>query len=144
MENLDLFDDSALTTAAYISKIESGFFYNDTSNPNNKTFVKHCDSKSIKGVDRSSIAESLLVYENSQTFINYPIPHTKLLPPKKTNTTVPTNNCRNPAPSQPVTKHSHIPLGHKRSAREVVAAIFRDRNFLIFLFSFRGQLLVGF
>ena len=29
-----------------------------------------------------------------------------------------------PVPSQPVTKHSHIPLGHNRSAREVVVASF--------------------
>ena len=55
----------------YISKVASGYFDNDTSNPNNKTFVKHGDSKLIKGVDRSYIAGSLLVYGDSQTFLNY-------------------------------------------------------------------------
>ena len=32
------------------------------------------------------------------------------------------NDFRNLVPSQPVTKHSHIPLVHKRSASKVVVA----------------------
>ena len=79
MENLDLFNnvrplsaieyESVLVKAEYIRKLESGFFDNDASNPMNKIFVKHGDSKLIKGVDRSFIDGSLLVYENCQTFL---------------------------------------------------------------------------
>ena len=29
-------------------------------------------------------------------------------------------DCRYPVPNQPVSKHSHIPLGHKRIASKVV------------------------
>ena len=39
------------------------------------------------------------------------------------------NDCRYPIPSQPVTKHSHIPLVHKRSAGEVVVAAFEKTVF---------------
>ena len=48
MEILDLFNGSAFITTDYIKKVASGYFGNDTSNPKNKTFVKHCDSKLIK------------------------------------------------------------------------------------------------
>ena len=43
----------------------------------------------------------------------FPIPHTKLVPPKNPNKMVNKNDFRYPVPSQPVTKHSHIPLVHK-------------------------------
>ena len=43
------------------------------------------------------------------------------------------NECRYPVPSQPVAKHSNIPLGHKRSAREVVVASFLK---ILFFFLF--------
>ena len=52
----------------------------------------------------------------------FPIPHTKLVPPKNPNKKVSKNYCRNPVPSQPVTKHSHRPLVHKRSASKVIVA----------------------
>ena len=39
------------------------------------------------------------------------------------------NDCRYPVPSQPVTKHSLIPLGHKKSAREVEVAKFLKKVF---------------
>ena len=55
MENFDFFEDSAVTKAAYIRKLESVLIDNDTSNPNNKTFVRHGDSKSIKGVPLLSL-----------------------------------------------------------------------------------------
>ena len=60
-----------LTILPYKSKVASGYFDNDTSNPKNKIFVKHGNSKLLKGVDRSYIAGSVLVYEDSQTFLNY-------------------------------------------------------------------------
>ena len=65
----DLFEDSNVIRAAYITKFDSVLFDNDTNNPHNNTFVKHGVPKSIKGVDRSYIAGSELVYDNSQTII---------------------------------------------------------------------------
>ena len=38
----------------------------------------------------------------------FPIPHTKLVPPKNPKMEVKKNDCRYPVPSQQVTKHSHI------------------------------------
>ena len=52
----------------------------------------------------------------------FPIPHTKLVPPKRPNKMVNKNNFRYPVPSQPVTKHSYIPLVPKRRASKVVVA----------------------
>ena len=59
-------------------------------------------------------------YELIEKTSFFPIPHTEFIPPKNPNKTVEKNDFRNPVPSQPITKHSHIPLGHKTSAREVV------------------------
>ncbi len=71
MEVVDFFDDSAVRSAAYIAKFESVSFDNDTNNPDNHTFVKHCDSKSIIGVRRSYIdGPELVVHDNSQTIMN--------------------------------------------------------------------------
>ena len=51
------------------------------------------------------------------------IPHTKLVGPKKPSKMVKKNDYRNPVPSEPVTsKHSYIPLVHKRRASKVVVA----------------------
>ena len=66
MEVVDLFNDSAVRRAAYINKFESVSFVNDTNNPSNCNFVKHGDPKSIPGADRSYIAGSKIVFENSQ------------------------------------------------------------------------------
>ena len=63
---VDLFNDSAVTRAAYINKFESVSFFNDTNNPNNDNFVKNGDPISIPGADRSYIDGSEIVLENSQ------------------------------------------------------------------------------
>ena len=63
---VDLFNDSAVTRAAYINKFESVSFVNDTNNPNNDNFVKNGDPISIPGADRSYIDGSEIVLENSQ------------------------------------------------------------------------------
>ena len=52
-----------------------------------------------------------------EKIVFFPISHTKLVPPKNTKMEVKKNDCRYPVPSQPVSKHSHTPLVHKRSAR---------------------------
>ena len=44
------------------------------------------------------------------------------------------SDCRYPVPSQPVTKHSHIPLVHKRSASKVVVARLLKKREMVFLF----------
>ena len=63
----------------------------------------------------------------------FSISHTKFLPPKNPNIMVKKNDFRYHVPSQPVTKHSHIPLVRKRSAREVLAACFlKKRVFFLF------------
>ena len=69
MEVVDFFDDSAVRSAAYIAQFVDVSFDNDTNNPDNHTFVKHGDSKSIIGVDGSYIDGPELVYDNSQTII---------------------------------------------------------------------------
>ena len=63
--------------------------------------------------------ESSLGYNFSYIFS--PIPHTNILPAKNPSMEVEKNDCRYPVPTQPFTEHSHIPLVHKRSAREVAA-----------------------
>ena len=40
--------------AEYCRKLESGFYDNDASNPGNSLFIKHGDSKLLKGVDPST------------------------------------------------------------------------------------------
>ena len=55
-----------------------------------------------------------MLIENTVFFL---IPHdTKLVPAKTPNEMVNKNDCRFSVPSQPVTKHSHLPLVHKISA----------------------------
>ena len=62
------------------------------------------------------VFKKTLIYSDLiEKTVFFPIPHTKLEPPKTPNKMVNKNDCRNPVPSQPVTKHSYIPLVHKRS-----------------------------
>ena len=58
-----------LITAEFIKKLDRGLYDNDASHPGNSLFIKHGDSNSLKGVDPSSINGTLLVDQNSQTFV---------------------------------------------------------------------------
>ena len=61
--------DSVLIMAEFIKNLDRGLYDNDASHPGNSLFIRHGDSKLLKGVDPSSIIGTLLVDQNSQTFV---------------------------------------------------------------------------
>ena len=75
------------------------------------------------------LKKTLIQSELIEKTVFFSIPHTKLVPPKNPNKMVKKNNFRYPVPSQPVTKHSHRPQVHKRSASKVVVASLLKKQF---------------
>ena len=69
-----------------------------------------------------------MLKKNSSKQHFFPIPNTKFVL-AKTLVWRSRKTEENPVPSQPLTKHSHLPLVHKRSAREAVVASFLKKTF---------------